>query len=107
MEKYDEAIATHKAKVEHYKREMERIKLHPVDDNPTPELKQLNEEELAEMRIETISNKLSQSEAELAKRAITAGASEDAENLAFTNLNNYAEEIRLKISTALKRVNQI
>jgi hypothetical protein len=47
------------------------------------------------------------SEAELAKRAITAGASEDAENLAFTNLNNYAEEIRLKISTALKRVNQI
>lgn len=67
MEKYDEAIATHKAKVEHYKREMERIKLHPVDDNPTPELKQLNEEELAEMRIETISNKLSQSEAELAK----------------------------------------
>ena len=47
------------------------------------------------------------SEAELAKRAITAGASEDAENLAFTNLNNYAEEIRLKISTALRRVNQI
>ena len=67
MEKYDEAISSHKAKIEHYRREMEKIKLNPIDENPAPELKQLSEDELAEMRVDSVQNMLNKSELELAK----------------------------------------
>lgn len=41
-------------------------------------------------------------EAELAQRAISAGASDYVEKPAFNNLNKHAEEIRMKLHTAFK-----
>jgi len=67
MEKYDEAIGTHRAKIEHWKREMSKIKLHATDDNQTPELNVLSEEELAEARVETYQNLITKAEAELGR----------------------------------------
>jgi structural maintenance of chromosome 4 len=87
MEKYDEAIASHKAKVEHYRREMEKIKLHPVDDNPTPELKQLSEDELAEMRVDSIQNMLNKSEIELAKMSPNLQVTSRSRSLRWFFLN--------------------
>ena len=67
MEKYDEAIASHRAKVEHWKREMKKIKLQETDGNPAPELKLLTEEEMDDIRVDTFQNKISRTEAELGK----------------------------------------
>lgn len=67
MEKFDEAIASHRAKVEHWKREMSKIKLTAVDGNPTPELKHIAEEELDGIRVDTFQNQITKTEAELGK----------------------------------------
>lgn len=67
MEKYDEAIATHRAKIEHWKKEMSKIKLHPTDDNTATELILLTEEELADIRVETYQNMITKAEAELGR----------------------------------------
>jgi hypothetical protein len=67
MEKFDEAIASHRAKVEHWKREMGKIKLQATDGNPAPELKHIAEEELDGIRIDTFQNQITKTEAELGK----------------------------------------
>lgn len=67
MEKFDEAIASFRAKVEHSKREMSKIKLQSTDGNPAPELKHISEEELEEFRVETFHNQITKTEAELGK----------------------------------------
>lgn len=69
MEKYDEAIASHRAKIEHWKREMAKIKLHAIDGNPAPELKLLTDEELEGIRVDTFQNMMTRTEAELGKMA--------------------------------------
>lgn len=67
MDKYDTAITTHRNNIEHWKREMSKIKLHATEANPSPELNVLSEEELEGIRIETLKNSISKLEVELAK----------------------------------------
>lgn len=67
IEKFDEAIASHRAKVEHWKREMSKIKLTAVDGNPAPEIKQIAEEELDGIRVDTFQNQITKTKAELGK----------------------------------------
>lgn len=67
MEKFDAAIATHRHNIEHWKKEMSKIKLHSTEVNPTPELKVLSDEELEVIRPDTFKNSISKMEVELAK----------------------------------------
>jgi len=67
MEKYEETIANHQAKIEHWKKEMSKIKLHSTDASPNPELKLLSDEELADVRQETLQNFMTKAELELGK----------------------------------------
>lgn len=67
MEKYDEAIAANRAKIENWKREMNKIKLHGTDGNPAPELKLLTDEELNDIHVDTFKNTITRTEAELGK----------------------------------------
>ena len=69
MEKYDDAIRTHRAKIEHWKREMSKVKLHPTDENPAPEPALLTDEELADIenRVENCKTMINQTEAELGR----------------------------------------
>ena len=69
MEKYDETIANHRSKIEHWKKEMSKIKLHPTDANPNPELKALSEEEVANIKPDTLVNTITRTELELGKMA--------------------------------------
>lgn len=67
MEKFEEAIASHRAKAEHWKREMGKIKLQAIDGNPAPELKLIAEEDMDAIRVDTFQNQITRTEAELAK----------------------------------------
>lgn len=67
MEKYEEAIGDHRNRIEHWKREMKKIKLHGTDGNPAPELNVLSDEELEGIRAEGLKNSISRTELELAK----------------------------------------
>ena len=67
MDKFEEVIASHRAKVEHWKREMSKIKLQATDGNPAPELKHIAEEELDGIRVDTFLNQITKTEAELGK----------------------------------------
>lgn len=67
MEKFEEAIASHRSKAEHWKREMGKIKLQAIDGNPAPELKLIAEEDMDAIRVDTFQNQITRTEAELAK----------------------------------------
>ena len=63
MEKYDETIVNHQAKIEHWKKEMNWRSNYA---GPS-ELKLLSDEELADVRQETLQNFMTKAELELGK----------------------------------------
>ena len=86
MEKYDETIVNHQAKIEHWKKEMNKIKLHATDatDAGPSELKLLSDEELADVRQETLQNFTTEADLELGKLS---------HNLQVTSTTSYSSFI--------------
>jgi hypothetical protein len=69
IEKFDGVIGSHQAKIEHWRKEMSKIKLNPVDGEPEPQLQVMDDEELANIRQETLHNTITKTELELGKLA--------------------------------------
>lgn len=78
-------------KIEYWKREMAKIKLHEVDGNQKPDLKSLTDEEMDGLQVDTFQKMMTRTEAELGKMAPNLQAIDDYRKKEEIYLSRVAE----------------